>query len=184
MRKVRPRDARGLGHGLIVTGRVGTRTMFPNSESHSLSTWCPSYGTQPKSLTIIFKLSCLDFPHSGDEYVCGLTSEEKCSTKFLYSKQWFGGKSFGRNRALEKLWEPQFSPALVLTLPALCLPAGAQAAASAVLKYLFELYAVFVSRGCLCNYTQCLTGEEEGRVEMSYSVKLFYFQETFLQANC
>lgn len=30
--------------------------------------------------------------------------------------------------------------------------------------YLFDLYTVLVSRGCLCDYTHCLTGgEKEGR---------------------
>lgn len=50
------------------------------------------------------------------------------------------------------------------SLPALCLPTGAQAAASDVLRYLFEFYTAFVSGGCLCNYRYCLTGEEEGWV--------------------
>lgn len=43
-------------------------------------------------------------------------------------------------------------------LSALRLPAGAQPPASDVLRYLLELYTVFLSRGCLCNYQHRLTG--------------------------
>lgn len=53
--------------------------------------------------------------------------------------------------------EPQLSPALVLTLPALCLHAVPKRCL--LCAQIPKLYTVLVSKGCLCEYTHYLVGE-------------------------
>lgn len=155
----------------------------------TLSPWFPLIRSQSESLTVILKLYCVNFFFFWYEWICVLTSEERCLTKVL-CYGWAGWRSglFTSQVlwALEKLWGLRFGQALVLPRCLLC--------ACPLVLSLLPLMCLDICLSCtqrlfpeaVCvKYQHRLTGGgERGAGWGCPSLwSFFYFHETFLQLN-